>query len=387
MSKADRERKLSARRNATHRRAFGGQIYAKARPYPCADVLDKQLLVCAKPIRVEIRRILLQPQGLVGDAVNADNHRRRRILRFKKPTPLRYQLTVTGEYDRLRWVVRNVHRHLSAIIVVERLGAKFARDPVSPGLGRSRANSRLRRDHLRTAGRPAGVIPLSCDPSVGATTASDVTGANLTATCADGTLTVAAQTARIGRITGAILPSGAMLCAAGTRDGEPCASDDDCPQGVCTIAVGVCGGGSDDGLLCDCPGGTCVAQPSCGADVLLGICSGGLAHAQCCDTSFNCAGHRPCAATQRVCSGGLAKGMPCLSNNQCSGASCTSSGRRCLGGDFDRVACVDAGDCPRGACLAPGESIPPVATATPTPAPTAPAALATSPVDPEDVSS
>jgi hypothetical protein len=206
----------------------------------------------------------------------------------------------------------------------------------------------------------------------------------------NGTVTVGGQvavlggsdlTARAARTNAAVLPGAATLCAGGERDGSPCATDADCPQGACALALGVCDGGSDDGLLCDCPAGTCSAGPSCSAAPVLGTCSGGPAAAQCCETSFNCAGHRPCVATQRVCAGGLAKGMPCLSASQCPDGACAVSGKLCAGGDFDRVACVDRADCPRGACLAPGESVPPTATATATPTPQALAPSATGPVD------
>src|SRR5262249_46583765 len=51
---------------------------------------------------------------------------------FKKPAPLRDQLTVTGEYDRLGRIWRDVHRDLPTTVVVEPLGDKFARDRVGP---------------------------------------------------------------------------------------------------------------------------------------------------------------------------------------------------------------------------------------------------------------
>jgi YVTN family beta-propeller protein len=266
------------------------------------------------------------------------------------------------------------------------LGASFSTGPVP--FGRTGVVGTCK--FTIAAGASGGSVPLLCDTSAAATTASDVNGNDLPATCVDGTVTVGGQVAvpsgsdhpaRAARTNAAVLPGAATLCAGGERDGSPCATDADCPQGACALALGVCDGGSNDGLLCDCPGGTCSAGPSCSADPMLGTCSGGPAAAQCCDTSFNCAGRRPCVATQKVCAGGLAKGMPCLSDSQCPDGVCAVSGRLCAGGDFDRVACVDRGDCPRGACLAPGESVLPTATATATPTPQAPApSAATGPV-------
>lgn len=221
---------------------------------------------------------------------------------------------------------------------------------------------------------PAGATTGSYDVQVSKISAGDSSGNKVALTGRNGAVTVVAQVAVLGdnahparaaRTSAAVVPGAAALCAGGERDGSPCATDADCPQGACALALGVCDGGSDDGLLCDCPGGTCSAQPGCSADPTLGTCSGGPAAAQCCDTSFNCAGHRPCVATQRVCAGGLAKGMPCLSDSQCPDGACAVSGRLCAGGDFDRVACVDRSDCPRGACLAPGETVPPTAAAIP----------------------
>src|SRR5881409_4001879 len=72
--------------------------------------LDEKPLVCGKPFRIEARRVLVEPQRLVGHAVRADDHGRRHVRCFKKPAPLRDHLTVTGEYDRLGRIWRDVHR-------------------------------------------------------------------------------------------------------------------------------------------------------------------------------------------------------------------------------------------------------------------------------------
>jgi YVTN family beta-propeller protein len=237
---------------------------------------------------------------------------------------------------------------------------------------------------------PAGATTGGYDVQPSRISAGDSLGNKVTLTGRNGTVTVGGQVAVLGgsghaaraaRAGAAILPGAVSLCADGERDGSPCATDADCPQGACALALGVCNGGSDDGLLCDCPGGTCLAEPSCGADPMLGTCTGGPAAAQCCDTSFNCVGRHACVATQRVCAGGLAKGMPCLSDSQCPDGACALSGRLCVGGDFDRVACVDRADCPRGACLAPGENVLATATATPTPSPQALAPSAAGPAN------
>src|SRR5579871_6261308 len=99
MSKPNSERELPTRRNPEHRRALGGQSYPETRPHPRTDVLDEKPLVCGKPFRIEARRILVEPQRLVGHAVHTDDHGRRHARCFKRPTPVRDHLTVTGEYD------------------------------------------------------------------------------------------------------------------------------------------------------------------------------------------------------------------------------------------------------------------------------------------------
>ncbi|MBI1817230.1 MAG: beta-propeller fold lactonase family protein [Deltaproteobacteria bacterium] len=147
--------------------------------------------------------------------------------------------------------------------------------------------------------------------------------------------------------------SAALLCSDGVDDGAPCARNADCLRGACVVAQGVCDGGDDDGLLCDCAGGTCSNQPSCSSDARSGTCTGGAMDGTCCDQATNCHGHRPCAGTQKLCASGPGKGQSCLRDTQCPQSRCQSVGRVCAGGDFDRYACVDAGDCPRGACVDP----------------------------------
>jgi hypothetical protein len=155
--------------------------------------------------------------------------------------------------------------------------------------------------------------------------------------------------------------SAALLCSGGVNDGAPCARNTDCLLGACVVAQGVCDGGDDDGLLCDCAGGTCSSQPSCRSDARSGTCTGGAMDGTCCDQATNCHGHRPCAGTQNLCLSGPGKGQSCLRDAQCPHSRCQSFGRVCAGGDFDRYACVDAGDCPRGTCVDPLATPTPVA--------------------------
>jgi YVTN family beta-propeller protein len=142
-----------------------------------------------------------------------------------------------------------------------------------------------------------------------------------------------------------------FLCSAGERDGLPCDGSEACPQGVCVIPQGVCDGGEDDGLLCDCPGGSCSLDVACPADPSRGLCRGGSTDGTCCSPASNCGSRAPCVGTQKLCVGGVAKGLPCLDDDQCFDSACHATGRLCQGGDFDGVGCVDDRDCPLGACV------------------------------------
>jgi hypothetical protein len=180
-----------------------------------------------------------------------------------------------------------------------------------------------------------------------------------------------------------------FLCSAGSKDGQGCASDADCPGGVCVISQGVCNGGTDDGSVCDCIAGNCNAQPVCSSDSTMGTCSAGpaVAAGECCDPTHNCAGGVSCVGTQKVCLGGDFKGFSCLSDEQCPGSTCASTGLFCFGGEFDSFSCVNDDDCPSGVCVssvpadtptsAPQQS-PPTATKRPaTATPTATRAIVT----------
>ena len=150
-------------------------------------------------------------------------------------------------------------------------------------------------------------------------------------------------------------PTGEFLCSTGTQDGQACNSDEDCPGGVCVLAQGVCDGGADDGLYCDCIASNCVASTEC-QPTFTGVCPGGPNVDLCCDLSRNCADGAACGGAQRVCRSGEYKGFSCLRDSHCPDSECISSGKYCLGGDFSDYACIDNADCnnadgsPGGVC-------------------------------------
>jgi len=142
--------------------------------------------------------------------------------------------------------------------------------------------------------------------------------------------------------------------AGGSRDGQSCDSDDDCPGGVCVLAQGVCEGGSDDSFACSCPGGTCSGSPVCTDDDSFGTCSGGSFAGECCDTDFNCAGGS-CRSTQKVCVGGANQGLPCTKDAHCPSSNCRSTGKFCLGvcqtGASRGDLCSSSDDCDGAECF------------------------------------
>ena len=157
--------------------------------------------------------------------------------------------------------------------------------------------------------------------------------------------------------------TGEFLCSKGTRDGLACESDTNCvPNGVCVIAEGVCNGGDDDGASCDCPAGSCSAQPVCQADNTFGTCSGGTSAGECCDVNFNCAGSAPCKGTAKLCLAGDAKGFPCLNDSQCPSSLCRSTGKLCAGlcqgGTNANQLCFADEDCPGSTCTSDFQSFP-----------------------------
>jgi hypothetical protein len=159
----------------------------------------------------------------------------------------------------------------------------------------------------------------------------------------------------LGGATGAFAQDGSYLCSAGSRDGQLCISDDDCPGGACVLVQGVCDGGDDDGFFCLCPNGTCSTAPVCSLDPDFGTCAGGVFAGDCCLTDFNCSGGRPCVPTQRVCLGGEFQALPCLRNDHCPGSTCGSTGRFCLGicqsGLFQGDVCAVEEDCDGAECV------------------------------------
>ncbi len=74
---------------------------------PSAHVLDTaKELMRGEPFRVKgeggralARRVLLEPQRLIVQAVGTDDHRRRYVGRLEQASPRRNQLAVAGEDD------------------------------------------------------------------------------------------------------------------------------------------------------------------------------------------------------------------------------------------------------------------------------------------------
>ncbi|MFI5364660.1 MAG: cytochrome D1 domain-containing protein [Candidatus Binatia bacterium] len=140
-------------------------------------------------------------------------------------------------------------------------------------------------------------------------------------------------------------PNAAFLCAAGSRDGLPCDSAGDCPDGACVFARGVCDGGDYDSEECDCVSSRCVAETPSTTDPSLGTCLDGADAGRSCSLWNQCEGGLGCRAAQRVCLDGIRKGNPCLRDDRCYDSVCVSTGKLCLGGDHDGSACVDDASC------------------------------------------
>ena len=70
----------------------------------------------------------MEPQRLIGQPVYADNHRGQQVGRLKHTAPLRDQLTVTGEHDRLGRLRWDVHPDLRATVVLECPGDELSCD-------------------------------------------------------------------------------------------------------------------------------------------------------------------------------------------------------------------------------------------------------------------
>ena len=100
----------------------------------------------------------MEPQRLVGRPVHADDHRRRYVGRLEEPAPLRDQLTVTGEDDRLGRIRRDVHRDLPTTVVLERLGDQLSRHRVSARRFRRFCGSAVGERHPRSLAQRADRI-------------------------------------------------------------------------------------------------------------------------------------------------------------------------------------------------------------------------------------
>jgi hypothetical protein len=68
----------------------------------------------------------VEPQHLISQPVDADDHRGRHVGRLEVPTPLRDQLPVASEHDCCGPTGRAVHRDLATTVVAERLGDELS---------------------------------------------------------------------------------------------------------------------------------------------------------------------------------------------------------------------------------------------------------------------
>src|SRR5690242_11511462 len=87
-----------------------------------AHVFDEELLMCRETLRIEHRQILVEPCVVIGETVDTDDHRGRRVGGLEDRGQSRdVPSTVTGEDNGLRGNRRDVHRDLATTVVVERL--------------------------------------------------------------------------------------------------------------------------------------------------------------------------------------------------------------------------------------------------------------------------
>lgn len=204
------------------------------------------------------------------------------------------------------------------------------------------------------ADAPSGRFPIAVD-NVGAATPD---GGALPTVATEGRIDVLSSVGARA-VTASDGGQRLTLCSRGPNDGMPCGELNDCQQGLCLVAQGVCDAGADDGLLCDCPGGRCMPSGD------TGTCVGGGSDGTECDTDTNCAGNRACVGTHQLCQRGAARGMACLRDAHCVDAECRSSPGLCAYGTFAGYACNAHADCPGGECYVPAfaDSLP-----SPTPA-------------------
>ncbi len=162
---------------------------------------------------------------------------------------------------------------------------------------------------------------------------------------------------------------GQFRCEGKIRSGHHCLTNMDCRRGVCVVAEGVCDGGPNDGMGCDCPGAVCEAE-KCPSNPTLGRCTAALGpgHPLCCNPNLQCGG-APCVPTAKFCAGGSRRRIPCLSDSQCPGSGCVSTASFCDGGKMADYSCVVDANCTGGSCPAP--SFPDIPTCRPDQLPTA----------------
>src|SRR5580700_11918673 len=79
----------------------------------------------------------MQPQHLIRQAMDTDDHCRSNAGLLDQPAPLRNSLAVPGIDDRFRRVRRNVYRDLPPTVVLERLRDKLSQDCAGGAGGRS----------------------------------------------------------------------------------------------------------------------------------------------------------------------------------------------------------------------------------------------------------
>ena len=70
----------------------------------------------------------MEPQRLIGQPVDTDDHRGRYVGRLEELAPRRDQLAVAGEHDCLGRSRRDIRRDLPSTVVLERLGDELSRD-------------------------------------------------------------------------------------------------------------------------------------------------------------------------------------------------------------------------------------------------------------------
>ena len=77
----------------------------------------------------------MEPQRLIGQPVDTDDHRGRYVGRLEDPPHCEIRLTVTGEHDCLGRIRRDVHRDLPTTVVLECLGDELSRRSTTSSLG------------------------------------------------------------------------------------------------------------------------------------------------------------------------------------------------------------------------------------------------------------